>query len=301
MFSLGLRTVYIRKSENASASYAIIDAEAAVYGLRGLYRTGLKHRRHHPSAERARRADSQGNFMLGALDGLGELRNPAYKGTACFNKTKSSKRQRITRPIRLRGGIASRDSVGHERPRAEWIEIPVPPIMTEETFALAEERLQDTKDHALRRTITPSVVQGLVSCRKCSYGFYRTSTRTSARMIHYYRCVGSDSWRYPDGPVCDMTTDLCDKISLTSWYGARVVKLLESPQLIQEVLERRLTAARNKSPTKRREDTLQRELARVQKSADRLMTAYQEDLLSLDDLRRRMPDFASESKRLVLS
>ena len=31
------------------------------------------------------------------------LRNPAYKGTACFNKTKSSKRQRITRPIRLRG------------------------------------------------------------------------------------------------------------------------------------------------------------------------------------------------------
>ena len=25
------------------------------------------------------------------------LRNPAYKGTACFNKTKSSKRQRITR------------------------------------------------------------------------------------------------------------------------------------------------------------------------------------------------------------
>ena len=31
---------------------------------------------------------------------------------------------------------------------------------------------------------------------------------------------------------------------------------------------------------KRREDTLQRELARVQKSADRLMTAYQEDLLS---------------------
>jgi DNA invertase Pin-like site-specific DNA recombinase len=53
------------------------------------------------------------------------LRNPAYKGTACFNKTKSSKRQRITRPIRSRGGIASRDSASHERPRAEWIEIPV--------------------------------------------------------------------------------------------------------------------------------------------------------------------------------
>src|SRR5437868_3870605 len=109
------------------------------------------------------------------------LRNPAYKGTACFNKTKLSKRQRVTRPIRLRGGIAPRDSASHERPRDEWIEIPVPAIITEGTFALAAERLQANKDHAPRRTITPSVVQGLVSCRKCGYGLYRTATRTSAR------------------------------------------------------------------------------------------------------------------------
>src|SRR6516225_9037653 len=73
-------------------------------------------------------------------------------------------------------------SAGHERPRAEWIEIPVTPIIREETFALAAERLQSNKDHAPRRTITPSVVQGLVSCRKCGYGLYRTATRTSARM-----------------------------------------------------------------------------------------------------------------------
>jgi site-specific DNA recombinase len=50
--------------------------------------------------------------------------------------TKMAKRQRITRPIRLRGGFASRDSTHHERPREEWIEIAVPPIVTEETFAL---------------------------------------------------------------------------------------------------------------------------------------------------------------------
>src|SRR5438876_9971007 len=90
------------------------------------------------------------------------------RGTACFNKTKLSKRQRVTRPIRLRGGIAPRDSASHERPRDEWIEIPVPAIITEETFALAAERLQANKDHAPRRSITPSVVQGLVSCRSAA-------------------------------------------------------------------------------------------------------------------------------------
>src|SRR5258708_27869084 len=91
--------------------------------------------------------------------------------------------------------------------QSQWIEIPVPPIITEETFAFAAERLQGNKDHAPCRTITPSVVQGLVSCRKCGYGFYRTSTRTSRRMIHYYRCLGSDdACCHLGGTVCDRSS-----------------------------------------------------------------------------------------------
>jgi site-specific DNA recombinase len=45
------------------------------------------------------------------------LRNPAYKGAAGFGKTQTAPRQRITRPLRLRDGIASRDSAHHERPQ----------------------------------------------------------------------------------------------------------------------------------------------------------------------------------------
>ena len=96
--------------------------------------------------------------------------------------------------------------------------------------------------------------------------------------------------------MCDSKPVRQDLLDELVWR--EVVKLLESPQLIQEELERRLTAARNASPAKRREDTLQRELARVQKSADRLMTAYQEDLLSLDDLRRRMPELRKREQAM---
>src|SRR6516164_9281651 len=196
---------YIRKTEHVPASYAVIDAEASVVrkvyeyytvaGLRIGAITRLLNEQGIPTRKRISRWERSVVWAM--------LRNPAYKGAACFNKTKTAKRQRITRPTRLRGGFASRDSAHHERPREDWIEIPVPPIVTEETFALASERLQANKDHAPRRTITPSVVQGLVSCRKCSYGLYRTSTRTSARMIYYYRCLGSDAWRRLGGPVCD--------------------------------------------------------------------------------------------------
>jgi site-specific DNA recombinase len=215
------------------------------------------------------------------------LRNPAYKGTAYFGKTKLTPRQRITRPIRLRGGIANRNSAGHERPQSEWIAIPVPAIITEETFAQAEELLKSNKGRAPRRTIAPSVVQGLVSCKKCGYALSRTSTRSSARMIHYYRCLGSDSWRHLSGSLCDSRPVRQDVLDEVVWR--EIIKLLETPKLIEEELERRLVAAKDAAPSKRREETLNREVVRIQKSIERLTTAYQEDLLSLDELRQRLP------------
>src|SRR5262249_1523441 len=44
--------------------------------------------------------------------------------------------------------------------------------------------------------------------------------------------------------------------------------------------------------------TLQRDLARVRKSIERLMTAYQEDLLPLDELRGRMPDLRQRERAM---
>jgi site-specific DNA recombinase len=216
------------------------------------------------------------------------LRNPAYKGEACFGKTTIAPRQRITRPIRMRGGVATRNSASHERAREDWITIAVPPIVSEETFALAQERLQANKIHAPRRTVTPSVVQGLVSCTKCGYALYRTSTRSSARKIYYYRCLGSDTYRHLSGPVCDnrpVRQDLLDDVVWTE-----IVRLLEDPRLIQNELERRLMAAREADPTKRRDEALRRDLVRIRKGIDRLLTAYQEGLLPIEELRERMPE-----------
>ena len=82
-----------------------------------------------------------------------------------------------------------------------------------------------------------------------------------------------------------MRQDLLDQIVWTE-----VVRLLEEPQLIQSEIERRLAAAREADPAKRREETLRRELVRIRKSTDRLLTAYQEGLLSLEELRERMPN-----------
>ncbi len=289
---------YVRKSDDAPAAYAVIDADARVVQqvyahytatgwsigaiTRWLNQQGVATRTPGTRWERS---------MVWAM-----LRNPAYRGTACFGKTRVAPRQRVTRPLRLRGGMTSRNSANHERPRDEWIEISVPALIDESTFARAQELLQENKVRSRRRTIEPSLVQGLVSCRRCGYALSRTSTRSSARLIHYYRCIGSDAWRHLGGPRCDNRPVRQDLLDQTVW--AEVIRLLEDPALIQQELDRRLAAARAADPTKQREQALQRELVRVGKSIERVLTAYQEGLVSLEQLRERMPPLRQRDQAL---
>ena len=281
---------YIRKTDDAPASYAVIEAEARVvqrvyemYTVEGLSIGAITRRLNDEAIPTRKRCARWERSVVWAV-----LRNSAYRGVAYFGKTRIAARSRITRPLRLRGGMSKRNSAGHERARDEWIEIPVPALVTEESFARAQELLQENKIRARRRTITPSIVQGLVSCQRCGYAFSRTSTITSARKLHYYKCIGSDSWRKLGGPVCDnsrfVRQDLLDQI-----VWAEVIRLLEDPALIQHELDRRLAAARASDPTKQREQSLQRELTRVGKSIERLLSAYQEELVSIEQLRERMP------------
>ena len=280
---------YIRKTDDTAAYYEVIGAEADAvrkifnfYTLEGLSigaitrqlnELGVPTRKQKPSWERS---------VIWAI-----LRNPAYQGRACFGKTAIAARQRITRPLRLRGGISTRNSANTERPHSEWIEIPVPALVSEETFALAQEKLAYNKLHSSRRTIEPSILQGLIHCRQCSYALYRNSSRTSARKIYYYRCTGSDAYRHGGKAVCDEKPIRQDLLDQLVWD--EILRLLEDPILIQNELNRRLEAARDSNPTKRRLETLNRDLIHVRKSMERLLTAYQEELLSLEELRVRMP------------
>ena len=290
---------YVRKTDEAPAAYAVLDAEArvvqriyAMYTVDGLS-IGEITRRINAEGIPTRKASARWErSTVWAV-----LRNSAYRGVACFGKTRASSRTRVIRPQRRRGVITPAMTAGHERPREEWIEIPVPALVREDSFARAQELLQENKIRSRRRTIEPSIVQGLVSCQKCGYAFARTSTRTSARKIHYYKCIGSDGWRKLGGPVCNngrlVRQDLLDQI-----VWDEVIRLLEDPTLIQQELDRRLEAARSSNPTKKREQNLQRELAHVGKGIERLLSAYQEALMSIEQLRERMPTLRQREQTL---
>ena len=280
---------YIRKSDEAPAAYELIESEAhvvqrvyAMYTDEGLSIGEIARRLNAEGIATRKQSSRWERSVVWAM-----LRNPAYRGAACFGKTRMAGRIRLTRALRRRAGIVPSNSGGHERACEDWIEIPVPALVSEESFARAQQLLQENKIRSRRRTITPSIVQGLVSCQKCGYAFSRTSTYTSARKIHYYKCIGSDAWRKLASPVCNnrmVRQDLLDQI-----VWKEVIRLLEDPTLIQQELDRRLAAARSSDPTKKREQSVHRELIRVGKGIERLVNAYQEGLLSLEQLRERMP------------
>ena len=133
----------------------------------------------------------------------------------------------------------------------------------------------------------PSLLQGLAACQACGYAYYRTSTRTATRRLYYYRCLGSDDYRYPSGRRCANLPVRADYLDQVIWD--HVTALLADPALIRAELDRRLGELQAANPTTATKARLQREQTRTATAISRLVEAYQEQLLSLAELRERMP------------
>jgi site-specific DNA recombinase len=168
--------------------------------------------------------------------------------------------------------------------------------VSEEMFALAQEQLENNKHHSPRRTIEPTLLQGILICEQCGYGMYRTSTHTSKHKLNYYRCIGSDGYRRLNGPLCTNRPIRQDYLDEFVWN--EIIRRLDDPRLIQAEIDRRREAAQKADPLRKREEELRREQARVEKSSERLVTAYQEGLLTLPQLRQRIPALQKQTQAL---
>jgi Recombinase/Recombinase zinc beta ribbon domain len=290
---------YVRKSDHDQARYELVEPEASV--VRELF--GRYTHDGCSIADLARWLSDQqiptrtGKARWDRSTVWGMLRNPAYAGRAAFSKTvRTDQQARLTRPARLAGRSISTNPLIADRPRQDWVEIAVPAIVSEETFQLAARRLADNQRFAARNTKVPSLLQGLAACERCGYAYYRTSTRTSARTLYYYRCLGSDDYRYPGGRVCANLPVRADYLDQVVWD--HTTRLLADPALVRGELDRRLAELRAANPATATKARLEREQTRTATAISRLVEAYQEQLLSLDELRGRMPALRAKQHTL---
>lgn len=276
---------YIKKTDTSDSCYVVVENEAAV--VRQIYHWYAQEGA--SIAEIARRLSAQGvptrkgrprweRTTVWAM-----LRNPAYMGRAAFGKTEVTERRRVTRPLRQKGGFSARCSAHKPRAREQWLEIAVPALVPEPTFARAQERLAENQRLSARNTREPSLLQGRLVCGQCGYSLYRVTT--GAR--RYYRCFGSDGWRRPTATPCACRPIRVEDLDGAVW--AQVEQLLETPALIRAELQRRRDQGMRSNPLEQRRRNLQQELQRVGQQIDKLLDAYQEGLLGLAQLRERMP------------
>ena len=290
---------YVKKSEHADALYEIDESEAPV--VREIFRRYVEDG--ESIAQVARWLSEQevptrtGKTGWNNATIWGMLRNPAYAGQAAYGKTHATGAPvRETRHARQRGQRSAR--VSRERVSAdEWKRIAVPALVTVEQFALVQRQLERNGRLSPRNTRRPSLLQGILVCRECGYAYYRCSTRSKNGILReYYRCSGTDGHRRPEGRVCENRPVRLPEIDELVW--TRVLGLLDDPTLIQTEIDRRLQTLRAAHPATARRDALERDLTRAQHALRRLIDGYQEQLVTLDELRARTPELRKREATL---
>jgi len=290
---------YLRKTDLAGAAYEVIEGEAALVAemFRRYADDGAT------IADLARWMGSAGAVTRTGKHRWdrsviwGMLRNPAYAGTAVFGKTQIIHEQPgLNRVARLQGRSVPRAVKTVDRPREQWLQIPVPAIVDQVTFARVRQRLEDNKRFAARNTKVPSLLQGLAACSACGYGYYRTSARTTSRKIYYYRCLGSDDYRYEGGRVCRNQPVRADYLDTVVWD--HITALLADPALIRAEITKRLEQARTADPATRQRKQLELALAKASTSITAMIEAFSEQLITIDELRARMPHLRARETSL---
>ncbi|MGH2908336.1 MAG: recombinase family protein, partial [Solirubrobacteraceae bacterium] len=290
---------YVKKTEHADAFFEINELEAPT--VREIFDRYVE--QHESITQIARSLTEQsvptrtGTPCWGPSTIWAILRNPAYTGQAAYGRRRvtgvPAKPMRVTRQRGRHSGRSAYEHVGPE----QWLRIPVPALITDEQHALAQELLARNSRLSPRNTRKVSLLQGILVCRECGHSYYRSSTRSKTGNVHhYYRCSGADSFRRPEGRVCAARPVRIDEVDELVW--TQVLALLENPELIQAEIERRLQALRAEHPASHRREGLERDLTRAQNALRRLIDGYQEQLITLEELRARMPEMRKREATL---
>jgi site-specific DNA recombinase len=249
------------------------------------------------------------------------LRNPAYKGTAGFGKTRAgdSKPRRL-RPQRGRPEQPRRPVSRVDTSPEEQIFIEVPGLVSEDLFATVQAQLEENRRRRRERPRSGRyLLQGLVVCKRCGYGCYgKPTSRASAKgkvPYAYYRCTGSDAYRFGGQRLCWNKQVRTDVLDAAVWEDVR--HLLSEPERVRAEYERRLQGP--ETGPDREVKHLDKMIANLRKMISRLIDAYGDGLLDKsefeprilaarerlakleDECRQRMGEAAQEAElRLVI-
>jgi site-specific DNA recombinase len=269
---------YIAKNNNGVVIYEIIEEEANV--IRQLFSWIGQDRMSINGAtkrltELGFRTPTGKNYRWNRGSVCRMLKNPAYKGMAAFGKTKAVPKKRRLKPNKGQS-LQSKNIYSSERmPKEKWIFIPVPAIIDESLFEIVQEQLEENKKLKRQRmTGVKYLLQGLIVCSLCDYGFCG-NTAVGARKYNYYSCGGTRVYTNRDR-MCDNKSIHADMLENLVWKEVKI--LLENPYYLEKEFIRRLKELENDSG-KDKYNKLNSEKLKLEKSIERLIDGYTEGVI----------------------
>ncbi|MBD5161565.1 MAG: recombinase family protein [Oscillibacter sp.] len=218
-------------------------------------------------------------------NGIGHiLRNELYTGKIINGK------QEVT--DFLTGRRADRDE-------ADWIIVDKPElrIIDDETFQLAQEVLHSRHDAfgiTRERQSNKHLFSTVMKCKECGWSFRRT-VRTYKNTYVRWVCSGHNG-RGADSCPNAVTVDEEELIKVLQEYFAGVVKAKKSVVSYVVGQFQRVCKARDENLNDEKELTAQ--LARLQKTRQKYMDMYADDLISRDELNDKIGGMRKEIERL---
>lgn len=216
------------------------------------------------------------------------LKNPTYKGTAAFGRTRSGERRPRLRAYRNKPEQPRRPYMVYPAPAETWITIDVPAIIDASLFAAVQAQLAENRQrHRQGRGRVKYLLQGLIACARCGYALcgITVSPKTAKRRLSYYRCCGNDPRRFGGERICHNKP--VNAVLLEDAVWADVRQLLADPERIEAEYTRR--QSRNPNEVAVREREKQRALIKsLQRGIGRLIDAYGDGLLDKPEFEPRI-------------
>jgi site-specific DNA recombinase len=227
----------------------------------------------------------------------GILRNPAYTGRALANRTRVVPARRRKSALLPVGPGESHTP----RPQEDWIAVPVPQIVSEETFARVQAKLDTNQQTAARNTRHQHLLRALVSCGRCRLSC--TVRRTQAG-YRYYLCRGrTDALRAAQGKRCTARYTPAEQLDELVW--ADLCALLCDPAQVARALQRARGGAWLPQQLQARQTTIRQALGQLERQHQRLLDAYLAEVVGLAELEhkrqeldRRRATLATQQRQL---
>lgn len=208
------------------------------------------------------------------------LKNSVYTGTLYLNRycAEGIKSDRA----------AKRKASAKIRPKKEWIEVPVPPLITKQQWEDLQKTMERARKGKRGTKVNKYILSGLLYCGECDAPFHGTpGTGKKGQTYRYYACSNrhmTESDRKYPGKPCSAQFYRADRLESAVWE--KIKEWLVDPG----ALVRDLQSEKAVSAAQREKENLFEQDKSLAKEKERVFTAYRHGVIEFADFTKAMEE-----------